>query len=344
VRDLYEIEDKTVNRTTFRNIGNEDAYGASVFANINIGKLSLNGGGDVFYAMLNNNSPDPNVAASNEGWVVSGRLFGNYTLNKGWGLQLFSFYRGNRVDLQGQQGGFYMYSVAVRKEFNEKRGSVGIGIENFLQEYIRIKSTVETPTLQQTNINKMYNSSIRLNFSYRIGKMSMDQQPRRSRRSINNDDLKDGGDNNMGGDQGGGQQQPQRGGGGFTPQMGGQRPGQGQQQKPAEVKPDTSSAVFEAAGTWNYTIDSPQGGNGTIVINNDNGTYTGTIKNARMPEATTLANVVVKGNDVSFSYPVNFGGNSSTVEVKYRVNKDAITGTMNIGNFRSFNLTGTRGQ
>jgi outer membrane receptor protein involved in Fe transport len=196
VRDVVELDGVQVNRTTYQNIGQENAYGASLFANINIGKLSLNGGGDVFYATLDNRNPDPIYQAKNEGWVYGGRMFGSYNLDKGWGLQLFSFYRGRQVQLQGSQGGFYMYSIAVRKEFNEKRGSIGIGVENFLQSYIKMETKIATPVLVQNSVNKMYNSSIRLNFSYRIGKMSMDA-PRRNRRSINNDDLKDGGGDNM---------------------------------------------------------------------------------------------------------------------------------------------------
>ncbi|NJM24941.1 MAG: TonB-dependent receptor, partial [Bacteroidia bacterium] len=39
-------------RTDYLNIGKEDAYGTSLFANVNIGgKLTLSGGGDVYYAV-----------------------------------------------------------------------------------------------------------------------------------------------------------------------------------------------------------------------------------------------------------------------------------------------------
>jgi outer membrane receptor protein involved in Fe transport len=349
IRDVTTYEGREVTRTTFANIGSEDAYGTSIFANVNIGKLSLNGGGDFYYAILDNNNPDPNYQASNEGWVMGGRMFGNYTLNKGWGLQFFSFYRGRQVQLQGTQGGFYMYSLAVRKEFNEKRGSVGLGIENFLQSSIKIKTNIESNAVVQNSVNEMFNSSIRLNFSYRLGKMNTDSQPRRSRRSINNDDLKDGGGDNMGLNEGGGGGGQQQRGGGNMP-MGGQRnQGQGNRaQTPVTPKADSSgvadTVLYKADGTWKYTIDSPQGGEGTIVIKNENGTYTGTIKNNRMPQETPLNNVTVKGNDVSFSYPVSFGGNTNTVEVNYRVTNNSIQGTMNIGGFRSFNLTGTRSE
>lgn len=179
--------------TTYENIGKEDAYGSSVFANINFGKLSLNGGFDLYYAVLDNNSEDVLYRSSNEGWVMSGRMFGSYNITKGWGFQFFGFYRGRQVQLQGTQGGFYTYSLSLRKEFNEKRGSIGAGIENFLQASMKIKTDIQSPLLQQYSINELNNFSFRINISYRIGKMSLDSPPKR-RRAINNDDLKEGGD------------------------------------------------------------------------------------------------------------------------------------------------------
>jgi outer membrane receptor protein involved in Fe transport len=336
VRDTMKIDGNVVNRTSYQNIGSENAYGASIFANVNVGKLSLNGGTDMYYAVLNNNNPVAQLRASNQGWVIGGRLFGNYNLTKGWGFQFFSFYRGRQVQLQGTQGGFYIYSLALRKEFNEKRGSIGFGLENFLQSGLKIKTKVETPSISQSSVNVMHNMSFKVTFSYRIGKMSVDA-PRR-KKSINNDDLKEGGDNNMGGggmDNGQQQQRPAQGGG-----FGGQ---QRPQAKPVMQAPAPSDTVkYAADGAWNFTIDSPQGGNGTIVLKNDNGVFSGTIKTNRMSQETPLTNVTVNGNDVSFSYPVNFGGNTGTVEVKYRVSNTDINGIMSVGQFGSFNLTGKR--
>jgi outer membrane receptor protein involved in Fe transport len=347
VRDVIANDptDADTVRTTYQNIGSENAYGASLFMSVNIGKLTLNGGGDVFYAMLDNNNPDPLYRASNEGWVLNGRIFGSYNLDKGWGLQFFSFGRGRQVQLQGTQGSFYMYSLAVRKEFNEKRGSVGIGFENFAQSNIKIKTSLESPVLTQRSTNIMYNSGVRVNFSYRIGKMSMENRPRRRARGINNDDLKEGdggGDGGMG--QGGGPQggAPQ---GGAPVQMpaGGQRQGgQGQPQQTAPVqnslpKP-AEGVVFESAGTWNFTIDSPQGGTGVIVIRKENDVYSGTIKTERMQQETPFTSVVVKGNDLTLTYSVTFGGNTVPVTIKSMVNDKAMQGTMAMGEFRTFNL------
>ncbi|MDJ1479741.1 TonB-dependent receptor [Cytophagaceae bacterium YF14B1] len=220
-------------RTNYQNIGSENSYGVNLFVNINLSnKLSLNGGADVFYSMLNNNNPNPIYRASNEGWVYNFRFFGNYTIKNGWGIQAFSFYRGRQVQLQGIQGGFGIYSLGIRKEFKNKKGSIGFGAENFFTTAMRIRTELNSPILTQRSVNEMHNMNFKITFSYRIGKMSFDSAPKR-RKSINNDDMKEGGDNGggMGGGEGqgqGGRQQMQGQGrppGQGAPQQGGQRPG-----------------------------------------------------------------------------------------------------------------------
>ena len=339
VRDTAVFEGAEVIRTTYDNIGTENAYGASIFANVTIGKLSLNGGTDIFYAVLDNKNPDPLYRANNEGWVANGRIFGSYNLSKGWGFQFFSFMRGRQVQLQGTQGGFYMYSLALRKEFNEKKGSIGLGVENFLQSSIKIRTNFESPVLTQKSVNTMNNTSIRLTFSYRIGKMSMDK-PRRTRRSINNDDMKEG-DGGADMNQGGGDM-PQQRTGSQMQGNGGQRT---QPQKPVttnNVSKPADGIIYEAAGTWTYTIDSPQGGSGVIVLKKENDVYSGTIKTERMKEETALSSVIVNGNNVTLSYTVNFGGNTVPVTIKATINSTEMQGTMSLGEFRTFNLTGKR--
>ncbi|SDK42634.1 Outer membrane receptor proteins, mostly Fe transport [Catalinimonas alkaloidigena] len=254
IQSLRDILGDTV-RTTYRNIGRENAFGFSLFANISISnKFSLNGGTDVYYADLRNNVPDPLYNAHNQGWVTSYRLFGNYTIGNGWALQAFSFMRGRQVELQGYRGGFGIYSLSLQKEFAEKRGSIGLGAENFFNfNGFRINSQVTTPVIDQSSTMVMRNMSFKVNFSYRIGKMDQDAGSRRRRRSINNDDLKEGGDGGgmqMGGDSGGG-----------APAGGAPARGRGPAPTPPagdKQRPDGSGAAPTPAPAYQSTTDSTQ--------------------------------------------------------------------------------------
>ncbi|GAB3935550.1 TonB-dependent receptor domain-containing protein [Larkinella terrae] len=195
--------------TTYQNIGHKENYGANVFGNVSVtSKWQVGGGFDAYHSYITNNSPSPTLNASNSGWVMTGRLFTNLSMKKGWGIQGFGFMQGRNVQLQGYQTGFAFYSLGIKKDFKDDkgqtRGSLGLAGENFLANRFKMQTELTSPTFQQSSINYFYNRGVRLTFSYRIGKMSFDQ-PQRRKKSVNNDDVKDGGDG--GGQQGGNNRQ-----------------------------------------------------------------------------------------------------------------------------------------
>ncbi|GAB3640196.1 outer membrane beta-barrel family protein [Spirosoma arcticum] len=192
-------------RTTYLNIGRQQAYGINLFGNITLfSKWQIGGGVDAYYAYLTNNGAQAIYRASNAGWVVSGRFNTSLNIKNGWGVQGFGFIRGRDVQLQGYQGGFAFYSFGVKKDLKDKRGSFGIAGENFFNNPFTIRSESSSPIFTQSSLTSLYNAGVRANFSYKFGKLSFDQ-PQRRRGRGGNDDVKDGGE---GGGEGGGGQQP----------------------------------------------------------------------------------------------------------------------------------------
>jgi hypothetical protein len=290
----------------------------------------------MYYTVL-----DDGIETRNEGWVISGRIFGNYNLDKGWGVQFFGFMRGRQVQLQGTQGGFGFYNVGIKKDFNNKKGSVGLALENFLTPSLKMRNELSSSNgIQQRSLTELHNMSFRINISYRIGKMSVEgpQRSRRGGRSINNDDLKDVGDNGGGGMDGGAPQQ-QRGFEG--PGNGsGMRPGSG---APVKVPAGDPKAVVNAVGSWAYTIESPQGGEGTLVIKKEGEAYTVSITNKIFNSNTTLSSIAVNGNELTFAYEVTGpGGNTMPIQVKAIINGDAFDGSMTVGQFGTFPIKAKR--
>ena len=195
-------------RTTYLNIGRESAYGTNVFGNATLfSKWQIGGGVDLYYAYLTNNDATSIYQATNSGWVISGRVFTNLTLKNGWGMQGFGFFRGKQVQLQGYQGGFGFYSLGVKKDLKDKRGSFGIAGENFFNHPFTVRSSSSSPIFTQNSVTSLYNAGVRVNFSYKFGKLSFDTPQRKRGRSVENDDVKGG--------EGGGEQpqQPAQGGG-----------------------------------------------------------------------------------------------------------------------------------
>ena len=242
---------------------------------------------------------------------------------------------GRQVQLQGTQGGFGIYSLGLKKDLKNKKGSIGFGAENFFTTAFKIKGELNSPLVQRNTLTELHNMSFRVNFSYRIGKMSMDAKPKR-RKSISNDDLKEGdGGGGGGADAGGGQ----AGGGGNFRQGGA---GQGAASKPVNTPPADPAAVVNAVGNWEYTIESPQGGAGTLNITKDGDVYGGTIKNNRFNSENKLSDVKLNGNELTFSYEVNMGGNQMLISVKAIITGDALTGNMTVGQFGTFPINAKR--
>ncbi len=205
--------------TTYGNIGEKQNYGVNINANLTLfNKWQLNFGVDPYYATITNNSNDPATLLENSGFVFMGRFRTSVTIGNGWAVEGFGFGRGSEVQLQGTQAGFGVYSLGFKKDFKNKQGSFGFGMENFLKESFKMKTQLASQDFTQNSTTYLFNRGFRFNISYRIGKMNFTDQPRR-RRSISNDDVK-GGD-------GGGMEQSSgsQGGSSAAPASGGQRQG-----------------------------------------------------------------------------------------------------------------------
>jgi len=183
---------------TYANIGKESTGGLNVFANLDIGrKLSLSGGADLYYTELENDAPlagptgagGPGPAGRNTGWVASARLSGGYTFAKGWSLYIYSYYRGSQVLLQGYQTGFPYYSLTLKRALPKKRGTIGVGAENFLSRGIQVTTNLKSPSLSQSTTNLSHTLSLRIYMSFTLGKLKVEREERK-KKSISNDDLK----------------------------------------------------------------------------------------------------------------------------------------------------------
>jgi ferric enterobactin receptor len=182
--------------TTFENIGKQQAFGVNLFTNvaatskINVG-IFLN----AFYSTLTGqvlNRENKPEMFTNDGMNISGGSFMQATFKNGWGAQAFGFLQGQQVQLQGMKGGFGFYTIGVKKDFKNKKGSVGLAAENFLANRFRINTVLNSPQFDQVNDVYLYNRGVRMTFSYKIGKMTMDA-PRKKAKSVNNDDVKSDG-------------------------------------------------------------------------------------------------------------------------------------------------------
>jgi outer membrane receptor protein involved in Fe transport len=171
IQTIRDVIGKDTIRSIYQNLGLENNYGFNFLANISVSKkLIVNGGMDVFYRFIKNNDPNPLYTASNDGWSARYTLTASYLLPKDWGIQVFGTYRGKRVQLQGYQSGYYMYSLSLKKNLPHKKGSIGFGVENVFTPTIQIVTEVNSPTVQQYSTTVYHYLNLKLNLTYVLGK------------------------------------------------------------------------------------------------------------------------------------------------------------------------------
>jgi outer membrane receptor protein involved in Fe transport len=155
----------------YMNIGTEANYGFSAFASINLTeRFSLNGGADLIYRILKNNSNDPAVNATNSGFTPNFRVFGNYNFNKGWTLQFFTFFQGKSYNLQGYRTNVISHNISVKKDILKKAGSFGVGVENFMTPSYDVNASLNSYYISQSTTTTLHNFIFKVNFSYKVGR------------------------------------------------------------------------------------------------------------------------------------------------------------------------------
>ncbi len=165
----------------YQNIGAENNYGVSIFVSVPFSnRFSINGGTDMYYRVLKNNSNDPFINATNHGLVRNYRLFGNYSFSNGWAVQFFSSFPGRNINLQGYRTNPISYSLGVKKDVMHKNGSLGLGLDNFATSSYQVRSQLTSAYLTQLTTNALYLFAVKVNFSYKIGKLSQDKKSKKA--------------------------------------------------------------------------------------------------------------------------------------------------------------------
>lgn len=110
--------------------------------------------------------------------------------------------------------------------------------------------------------------------------------------------------------------------------------------QPESAESGDSEGAAEPTGEWGYTITTPQGDfSGTIEINGSPGDLDGTITTELSDEDTDLENLALDGNTLTFEFD---GGQTGRISATVTISGDEMEGTLNIPNFGSAPIEGTR--
>jgi outer membrane receptor protein involved in Fe transport len=192
----------TINRTIQNNVAENNSIGGSFFGSISPFKaLTIRASVNVFtynpsvYAAFQN---DINPDALKTRLVST--MFGSAQLNlpKNFIFEAFGFANSARRTIQGTIPAFGIYAFGVKKQFMDKKASIGF---NTIQPFAVNKSfnqEISSPGFTQSVHTRIPFQSFGVTFSYSFGKINFGPQQKK-KKGVNNDDVIQGGDQNGGG-------------------------------------------------------------------------------------------------------------------------------------------------
>lgn len=108
---------------------------------------------------------------------------------------------------------------------------------------------------------------------------------------------------------------------------------------------ESGGKAAAVAGVWSYTVAVPgQESTGKITFKKDGDSYTGFMvsDDDDDQEEAPLENIVVDGKKLTFTATVDGGGQELALEFDLTVDGDALDGSVAVGNFGSFEVTGSK--
>jgi outer membrane receptor protein involved in Fe transport len=187
IQQVYLGIEEGVAQNTFVNAGKLLSYGFNLSGSTKpVPALSLNGNLNAYYNRLQG------LGGQRTGWQYNLNLSTGYEFGKGFSGQFTGMFNSPRVTLQGRALAWQQYSLAVKKEFWEKKASLTLGVNNPFTKSVNFGLETVTDGFMQTNENRNFNRAVRLSFDYKFGRQNASSKPARNKKSIRNDDVKQG--------------------------------------------------------------------------------------------------------------------------------------------------------
>jgi ferric enterobactin receptor len=149
------------------NLGTQTSIGGNIFASVPVtSKLNLRS--NIFLVSRNNNAPGINNITA---FQYRFNLNASYQFPSNFMAEAFGNYNSSSRTLQGTRPKFFWYNIAVRKQFWDKKASIGLVASNPFSKYIDQYSTTSGPTFNQSSLRQLPFRSFGITLSYKFGKL-----------------------------------------------------------------------------------------------------------------------------------------------------------------------------
>ena len=177
-----------ISETTYENIGENQKLGFNYYGSITLRSVNLRGGFNIFqYSSNDERYGDLKTMLYNYNFG------GTVNLGKNLKFETWGWYSSPQQTIQGYSDSWSMMSFGIKKDFKNKRGSLGLRIiEPFLKDGEKIMRTeLSGNNFEQFSERIIAMRSIGVSFSYTFGKLNF--KSKRVNSKIKNNDLMEGG-------------------------------------------------------------------------------------------------------------------------------------------------------
>jgi ferric enterobactin receptor len=182
----YQVGDTTytdVAVSTRQNIGRENNIGLNAFASVKLfSKLDLRS--NVFFFERHTiNTIDKGYDYNSFNYRIN--LNADYQFSKTLVAEFFGNFRSARHEAQGMYPSFTTYSIAVRKQIWNKKGSIALTASNPFHKNIDQKTKVFGPNFTINGLRTIPFRSIGINFTWKFGKLEFKKDKDKINDSLN---------------------------------------------------------------------------------------------------------------------------------------------------------------
>lgn len=177
---------------TYQNVGNNNSIGVNLFASLNIiPKINIRTSTNVYTY---------DVTTTLDGGKNTTGILYNTNVNISWSLpknlviEGFGNFNSPKQTFQGTTPALSMWSIGLKKDFLNRKMSVGVNIVEPFNNYKNFDTNIHTASFNQTSRFSVPFRSFGMTFAYNFGKIKGEAPKKAPKKGskVNNDDLKQG--------------------------------------------------------------------------------------------------------------------------------------------------------
>jgi len=168
----YKVGDSTytdVSVSTRKNINSEERMGGNISGTLSLNdKFTLRSNVFLFDQRVTDNS-NGSIQRSSFGYRMN--LNETYLVAKDLSFEFFGNFRSKESNIQGTQTSFISYNMAIKKQFLNKKLSIGITANNPFSKYVDQTRVTFGTNFTQTTIRQIPYRSFGISLMYKFGKL-----------------------------------------------------------------------------------------------------------------------------------------------------------------------------